>query len=112
MASPLSEKAIDALARLREHGELQKWKNGYWTYPGCAVDHREGSKSYKWGGYNVPVWSVGTRTITSLIKREMVVVVEEYYGRPSVVKPVQTNMDELVWEHTAPGIWTAVKKAR
>jgi hypothetical protein len=26
MVSPLSDKALDALAKLREHGELQKWK--------------------------------------------------------------------------------------
>jgi hypothetical protein len=112
MTSPLSEKAIDALAKLHEHGELERWKNGYWTYPGCAVHHRSGSASYKWGGFNVPLWSVGTRTITSLIKRQIVVVVEKYYGRPSVVKLAQMNSDELVWEQTGPGIMTAMDKPR
>jgi hypothetical protein len=112
MTSPLSDKAVDALAKLREHGELQKWKNGYWTYPGCAVHHREGSTSYKWGGYNVPVWSVGAATINSLIRREAVVVVEKYYHRPSRVKLAQLTFDDISWQNTGPGIWTALKKAR
>ena len=111
MASPLSANALDALAKLHEHGALERWKNGYWTYPGCAVHHREGSASYKWGGYDVPVWFVGTRTITALIKRQIVGVVETYYRRPSRIELAQPNIDELVWENTAPGIWTAVKKA-
>jgi hypothetical protein len=111
MASPLSDKALDALAKLREHGELQRWKNGYWTYPGCAVHHREGSASYKWGGYDVPVWSVGSPTINSLIRRGEVVVVEEYYRRPSVVKPAQATFDDVIWEETKPGIMTMVDKA-
>ena len=112
MASPLSEKALDALGKLREHGELQRWKNGYWTYAGCVVLERVGSASYKWGGYDVPEWSVGALTINSLIRREEVVVVEKYYGRPSRVKLAQMNIDEIIWEQTRPGIMTATEKPR
>ena len=112
MASPPSEKAIDALAKLREHGELQRSKNGYWTYPGCAAHHREGSNTSKCGGYNVPEWHVSTATINALIKREIAVVVEKNYGRPSLVKLAQLNFDDIISEQTSPGIVRLVDKAR
>ena len=101
---PLPTTMATALAKRREHGELQKWKNGNWTYPNCASRHVGGSIKYS--------WRVSTATINALIKREIAVVVEKKYGRPSRIKPAQMNFDEIISEQTRPSIVRLVDKAR
>lgn len=61
MAAKLSPTMKDALAEGLAHGGvLERWRGGWWTYPGCPVKKRTAD------GYDVPEWSCGVDTLRAL----------------------------------------------
>lgn len=51
-----------ALGVLREHGTLERWPGGFWTYPSCPVDHVT-------NGCDIPSWYVTTHTVQAMERR-------------------------------------------
>lgn len=67
MAAKLSLVMAGALLTLKEHGALERWPGGFWTYPGCDVI----GSCPGWGGsvLKVPAWHVSAGTIHALVNR-------------------------------------------
>jgi hypothetical protein len=62
----MSKETLDALDKLDRHGSLFRMWGGAWTYSGCALKTiRKG----EFAAYEVPVWSVTTPVIRTLIAR-------------------------------------------
>ena len=71
--SPTMQKTLD---NMREHGGLERWQGGFWTYPGCAIHHRmEANRAYP-EGVPVPAWWVDFGTVKALLKRELIEITE------------------------------------
>lgn len=70
MARALSNVMRAALDAASEHGSLEYWRGGWWTYPGCPVLRETPD------GYRVPAWAVGVGTIHALVGRKLLEVSE------------------------------------
>jgi hypothetical protein len=67
----------EALARVRDLGELVRRPGGFWTYEGCSLK----------GG--VPAWFVGVSVIRALERRRLIVV-DDAAGRARLA-PVEPS---------------------
>jgi hypothetical protein len=57
-----------AVNTAKQHGgELELWRGGFWTYPGCPSTHAVSDFDGK--PQPVPSWYVGTTTIHALLRR-------------------------------------------
>lgn len=73
-------KALDVA---REHAKLKRWDGGFWTYPGCEVDHVLSPQDPT----PVPAWHVAVQTIWALIDRGYLEISKENRFGMVEVKP-------------------------
>jgi len=63
----LSDKMQETYEIIKEHGEIIRWGECYWTYPKCARSKR----------LDVPEWICQTSTLRALAKRNLITLDED-----------------------------------